>query len=885
VKKQFDDWVGRLLSRWVGHVLDRPRPVAIGTLAITAVLLVYAAFNLGINSDNVKLLDDELPSRVALDEFAKLFPILNNAMLIVVDGATPELARDGAAQLADTLAADTDRFHHAYIPGGGEFFERNGLLYRSVDDLYDFTDHMAGVQPILTELERDPSIANLAELVRNGLDHAETGPIAMEQWSDILDRLSDGASRVFDEFPMAISWEEFLLSGSSLDVSKRRVILAEPVLDFNSLFPGGKALATIRATAKDLDLTPERGVTVRVTGNPALNYEEMIGIAWDIAGGGVFCFAFVALVLWVALRSVRITVAALSTLIVGLVWTGAVAAALVGHLNLVSLSFAVLFIGLGIDFAIHLGMNYAALRHEGLEHRTAMLDATDYVGSSLVLCTITTCIGFYVFVPTDYRGVAELGLIAGSGMLVILTLTLTFFPALLSSWLEIPPDQAPDEGLRFQSEAPSFILRHARAIRWLALATGLACLAALPHLDFESNVVEMRNPETESVQTFNELAAANDAGSPWYVNALAPDLDAAVALADRFEAKEEISHAVTLADYVPEAQEEKREILADLALMIDTPVPDPTSEHDLGYEEQLEALRDLREYLATTGFGRGDHPLQASIHRLEEVLGDFIERVDAGEDLPTALANLEKVLLEQLPVHLERLRHALDPEEITLADLPETVVERMRAPDGRERVIAYPEANLQEDGEAIDRFVDAAYTVASDVTGMSVNIVEFGRATVRSLQQALISAVVAIAVLLWVMWRRATEMLLVMAPLVLGALLTCAAVAILGVSFNFANVVVIPLLLAIGVDSGIHIVHRADIGSEGEGGLLGTTTARAIFYSASTTIASFGSLAFSSHRGISSLGVMLFFGLIFMLVSTLVVLPALIEGRRSTSAS
>lgn len=166
---------------------------------------------------------------------------------------------------------------------------------------------------------------------------------------------------------------------------------------------------------------------------------------------------------------------------------------------------------------------------------------------------------------------------------------------------------------------------------------------------------------------------------------------------------------------------------------------------------------------------------------------------------------------------------------------------------------------------------------------MSINVVEFGRATVRSLKQALVSAVAAIALLLTLLWRRPTEMLLVMAPLTLGTLLTCAAMVALGASFNFANIIVIPLLLGIGVDSAIHLVHRADVGTQGEGGLLGTTTARAIFYSAFTTIASFGALAFSSHRGLASLGVLLVVGLLFMLISTLIVLPALIEGRNRSS--
>jgi hypothetical protein len=883
VKKQFDDLVGRALSRWVGLVLARPRSVVALVLLVSLTLLGYAATNLGINSDNVTLLDEDLPTRRALDEFSKLFPILNNALLVVIDAERPELARDAASELAAELGAQKDQFHNVFIPGGGDFFEQNGLLYRSTDDLYDFTDHMAGVQPLIAELERDSSIANLASLVRTSLEHVESNPVAGDQWAEIIDRLSDGAAGVFDEYPMAISWEEFLLSGSSLDVSKRRILMVEPVLDFEKLLPAGPHLARIRTTAKELGFTPERGVVVRVTGNPALNYEELLGMAWDILAGGVVCFFFVGFVLYVALRSLRIAVAALATLLVGLVWTAAFAAAAVGHLNLVSLSFAVLFIGLGVDFAIHLGMNYASLRHEGREHRSAMLEAVDFVGSSLVLCTFTTCIGFFVFIPTDYRGVAELGLIAGTGMLLILFLTLTFFPALLSSWLAMPPGESPPRSLRFASDAPAAIVRHSAAIRWTALAAGVAALFLLPRITFQSNVVLLRDPSTESVQAFNDIAATNDRGSPWFANALAPDLDSAVALAARLAEIDLVSHTITLADYVPVEQEEKREILADLALLLDVPVPADQAASKLSVDEQLSALRDLRSFLATTGVGRGSNALQTSVSRLEGVLDDFLARVDAGADLPTALRNLEQVLLGQLPIHMQRLRNALDPAPIGLEDLPPPVVRRMIAPDGQARVIAYPRDNLQTDSLALERFVDAVYTVAPQATGVAANVVGFGRATVQSLTQALISAILGIALLLTLLWRRTAEMLLVLGPLLLGAMLTTASMVLLGIAFNFGNIIVIPLLLGIGVDSGIHLVHRADVGSEGDGGLLGTTTARAIFYSATTTVASFGALAFSSHPGIASLGVTLVIGLVFTLVCTLVVLPALIEWRRAAS--
>jgi hopanoid biosynthesis associated RND transporter like protein HpnN len=567
------------------------------------------------------------------------------------------------------------------------------------------------------------------------------------------------------------------------------------------------------------------------------------------------------------------------------VWTAAFAAVAVGHLNLISLSFAVLFIGLGVDFAIHLGMSYASLRRDGLDHATAMLDAVDYVGSSLVLCTLTTCIGFYVFIPTDYLGVAELGLISGTGMLIILFLTLTFFPALLSSWLELPLSEVPRASLRFRGHAPLALLRHGAIVRWTALAAGIAALLVLPRTTFEPNVVQMRNPSTESVQTFNDIAATNDRGSPWYANALAPDLDSGVDLAARLADLDLVSQTITLADFVPDEQEDKREILADLALIIDAPVAKKPPRTDFTVEEQLSALRDLRDFLAATGVGRGNNALQTSVSRLEGVLDAFLMRVDAGEDVPTALRNLEHVLLGQLPVHMKRLRNALDPAPIEIENLPRPVVRRMIAPDGRARVIAYPSENLQTNAQALARFVDGVRTVAPDATGLSVNLIEFARATVRSVRQALISAILAIAVLLWLLWRRTTEMLLVLAPLLLGAALTGASMALIGIAFNFANVIVIPLLLGIGVDSGIHMVHRADVGPEGEGGLLGTTTARAIFFSAATTVASFGALAFSSHRGIASLGAILVIGLVFTLLCMLVVLPALIEWRQAASES
>ena len=178
------------------------------------------------------------------------------------------------------------------------------------------------------------------------------------------------------------------------------------------------------------------------------------------------------------------------------------------------------------------------------------------------------------------------------------------------------------------------------------------------------------------------------------------------------------------------------------------------------------------------------------------------------------------------------------------------------------------------------RFVDSVRSVEPDAVGIPVNLVEFGAVTVGSFQQAIASALVAVVLLLWFLWRRASEVGLVMAPLLLSSGLTGATVVALGYAFNFTNVIVLPLLLGIGVDSAIHLVHQAKSDSAGQSELLESTTARAVFYSALTTIASFGSLAFSSHLGMHSLGVLLTAGMIFTVVCNLVVLPALLDLRK-----
>jgi predicted RND superfamily exporter protein len=388
----------------------------------------------------------------------------------------------------------------------------------------------------------------------------------------------------------------------------------------------------------------------------------------------------------------------------------------------------------------------------------------------------------------------------------------------------------------------------------------------------------MRDPDTQSVQAFRDLLADNDT-SPWYVNVMAPDLAATAEIVDRLEALPEVGRTISLLSYVPKEQEEKLAILEDLAFLMDAPPLGRGERVKYGVEEQIDALRLLNDVLHETERPADDAAVVTSLDSLESRLSNFLVRVEDEADPAQALIEFRDILLERLPEAIERFRNMLTVEPVELSNLPPELVRRMLAPDGTARIQAFPAEALQ-DYASLKKFATSVLSVAPRAAGIAPNLVDLGDATARSFRLALISAAIAISALLFLLWQRPGDVAIVLTTLALGSILTCASMALLGVDFNFANVLVLPLLFGIGVDSGIHLVHRARYDAENpddsHGSLIETATAGAVFYSAMTTTLSFGTLALSGHKGMQGLGIMLTIGMFWTIVANLIVLPALL---------
>jgi len=865
-------WMTKALVAWV----DLMRRSAVAVVAVAVLLALasvrYTASNLGIDTDTADMISGELAWREQHEAYKAAFPDEVDNLVIVIDGETPEIAERASRALADALAAETALVEKVRRPHSGPFFERHGLLYLEVAELEALASRLTEIQPFLGTLLRDRSLVGVVSLLREAIAARSRGmDLELAPFLDAVARAAEASTR--GEFH-ELSWQRLIAGDAPGGRDTRRFVLVKPDLDWSRLFPAEDVLALIDELARELELVPARGVHVRVTGAIAMEHEELDTVVRGAELVGVLALVTVSIVLVLGLRSVRLVAASIVTLLLGLAWTAAFATAAVGHLNLISVAFAVLYIGLGVAYAIHYCLRYRELVSHGRDHAAALREGAGDVGGSLLICALTTGAGFYAFVPTDFLGVSELGLISGTGMFISLFASLTVLPALLTLMplAHVAPFAATPGRIRHRLAQLPY--RRRRQVISAAVVLGLLASAALPWARFDRNPLNLRSPEGEALSTFRELLAEADP-SPWPLVVLARDAEHAARVAESLEDLEAVDLVLSLDDFVPENQAAKLAILEelDLILSLDFDAPPPASAPS--HEEQRRALEALRADLDALAAdpGQGD-----AARRLQDALESLAETGSGGGGAaPEALDRFSRSVLGGLSDQLATLEASLEAGPVTRESLPESVTRKWLAPDGRWRVEAYPAADLN-DPEALASFLETARRVAPEGIGDIVVYIESGNAVANAFKEAMALAFGLITLILWVLLHRLRGVVEVLFPLVLGLVLTVGVMTLMGMPFNFANVIALPLLLGVGVDNGIHMVHRMRSAPPAEGNLLETSTARAIVCSALTTIASFGNLAFSPHPGTASMGLVLTLGLGITLLTTLVVLPALLVG-------
>jgi hopanoid biosynthesis associated RND transporter like protein HpnN len=852
----------KLAQFFVEWTSQHPLKIIVAFVILTFVSGLYVVRHFSINTDVNALISADLPWRQRELAYESAFPQSTQGILAVVDAPTSELAGAAATALADQLSEHNGLFRSVEELGGGKFFESNSLLFLDMPQLSGILTQLEGASPSLAILAADPSLRGLIQAFSLSLGAAQMG--MFDSMPQTLNQLADTVESVVAGRTTSFSWKEFLNSEPAKPGDRRRLIAIWPKLDFSSLEPGRQATAAIREAGERANLASDFHARLRLTGPVPIVDQEFATLQQGALLNGVVTTALVLLILWLALRSVKIVLAVSLTLGAGLAITAAVGLLVVGAFNPISLAFAVLCVGLGADFAIQFSVRYRDERRTSGELRKALTLTGRSIGPPLTLAAASAAAGFMSFLPTNYIGMAELGVIAGCGMGIAYLASMLLLPALLQIFN--PPVELRPLGYVAMAPVDRFLGRHRIAVVVATTLVVIAGLPLLPFLRFDFNPLDLRNPNEEAMATYSELSQEPLMNAN-LMEVLAASPDAAAAAAKKLSMLPEVGQARTIDTFVPDGQPGKIAAIQSAADKLEAVLdpsqrpPPPTG------ADNVAALKSGAENLllladAVPGPG-GDAAKRLAAN---------LDKVATGP--PTARASLQAVLAQPLVMDLDALRHALRPESVSRATLPEAIQRSWVAPDGRARVEVVPKAGHEF---TTRQFALAVMQAEPTGTGPAIGQLEWGATIIQAFALAGVCALVAIAALLWIALRKLSDVALTLVPLLVAALVTLELCALLNFPLNYANIIALPVLLGVGVAFKIYYVMAW---RSGQSYFLQTPLTRAVLFSALMTATAFGSLSFSSHPGTASMGKLLALSLVCTLASAALFQPALMGKPR-----
>ena len=819
----------RLLEAWVTRCFLRPQIILLLLLLVTVAAGLFGMNQFRLNSS----MDEVILPRASEhwfsdDEALKVnFPQLHNLAIIVVSGADAR-AVSTAVDAVLTAAPNFVEPDQIATPMREPAIRNALAFYMERPDFIALTEALAPLVTLNTALQNEGALTGALGVLGTTLpDH--TPPLLLE--------LLQGKKATLQNLGLPEDTVPAVVSSHNGLFYELVLVSIEP--DFDAQLPGARVVQNIEAWIEPIARAyPE--LNVALTGDVVVANEEISDALAGIKLAAGLSTVFLILVLALGVRSWVLTAGMLLLVLIGSVWTHALAMITVGQYNTLSLAFLVMFFGLGVDFGLHYGL---AVR-EVCTQNNAVASAVRNTGVALLLSAATTAWAFLSFTPTEYRGLGELGVISAGGMLVAIFLTVTLLPALFG--LLGLPSRTHSKVRLWKIRWPSMRLT---LVIWLVLGAAAALKARDANFDY--SVAGLRDLETPAMTLLEQLQRGGFS-TDYSISTMSspsalPDLRAQLLALDAVGYVRSIDDFLPLADHKDRAAElsQLREALDRVS---DFPLLNP---------------RVIRAQLAAL----------AAIPALPKKMLELIAALEGYDD--GQLTALDADIRDAVSRWRKDLEPLLNSKPPQLSDLSEQLRSRWVLPDGRYRLEFGPTTPTQ-DREGLDTFVSAANTVIDNGGGRAVIEYGVGSVVVRAFQQASTLAVLGIALMLMLYYRNLIMPMVVIVPLVLTTVLTFAVMEWVGLSLNMANVLVVPLIFGLGIDSAIHIAHRYQTLGSVES-LMRSSTPRAVLLSAVTTVATFASLMTSSHRGAASLGQLLTIAIPIMVIVTFSLVPVLMN--------
>ena len=886
------DWTGRSL-RWMVRISCRRPGLTVAVALVFGVLgVAYTVRALTFETSTHALLPQSAAYVVRYAEYKREFGELED-IVVVVEAGSFEGARAYAARLTQELRASPVSFKRIAYRVDPSPFESRQLLYLPTAELKEIRDKIFDHRDFMESFARNPSLAGLLERINTQLAaafmsnifdlglQAKDLPVDTRFLRVLLDQISGRLDR---PAPYRSPWGTLFSFGEDapadagyfLSEDKRLLfILVETPEPRTGSFVGDQeAIEAIRgAIARLQPAFPS--VDAGVTGQPALSTDEMSAAFHDSKIATCVAFALTLLVMTLAFMLVGKPLLMLGVMAVTLAWSIGVVTLTVGHLTLFSVMFISIVIGIGIDYGIYYLFRYEEEIGLGRHLREALERTAARTGPGMLIGALTAAGTFFVLVLTDFRGIQELGFIAGISILLAWLGMMTVLPALLA--IVDGPHAGRPLGARPQHSLHVPVLNHLAAHpKTVLIAAGVAtalAVWAVPRAGFDYNVLNLQAKGTESV-TWQKRILATNGRSGFDGLSAATTLDELRRKQGAFERLPSVSEVDSVLHVIPDDQDEKIVIIKSFAPLLAPVRIGHSSPVDL--ERLTRALRDLKRRFDVMAAAAGPK-LPAEVQQVSEKTMTVLRLLDhMNQDSAKAALNyLQAQLYRDFVNKFSSLQQSLNPAVMSIKDVPEELRRKLIGKSGHLLIQVRPKVDIWEKEDA-RQFVSELRSVDPEVTGTPVITYEATVLMERAYLQGTGYAFALVSGLSLLMIRRLRETLLALLPLVLGLLWTIGLMHLLGLKFNLANVWGLPLTIGISAEFGLNIVLRYLEGLSHGGPLVARSTVMGVLLNGLTTIVGFGSLMLAAHQGIFGLGLLLTIGSACGLVASLVVLPVVL---------
>ena len=827
-------------------------------------------------------------------------------IVAVMESGDREQATLFGERLEQALRKEKGRFSDIFFPGGLPFFRKNGLLFMPLADIKALKKNLLMAQPVLKALSASPSVQTLFTFLTGEIDAWLAGdrssPVEQARLARItfmLEKLDIGFSSFGKGGLSNLSLEGFFLGSGGEDsafarAGKMQILTVTPVEKSGSFVPAEEAIATVRREIELLKKIPEvKGVTVGLTGVPVLEHEEMTTSQRDITLATVVSLILTVILLLVAFRGLSTMLAAMISLGVAISLSFGFATLAVGHLNILSMVFAIMLIGIGIEYGIQVVLRYKEELALGMDEEEAIGQGLNRNIWAIVMAAATVAAAFLTFVATDFKGISELGIIAGGGVAICVLVTFTVLPALLvimarrrqarGAGRGAPGSSNPAPSAKRQAPVYTFLFGHPKGV---LVVTALLCLASLypvSRIVFDYNLMNLQAKGLESVTYAYKLMRSSE-NSGYFAVTMANSPQEVREKTKRLEALPEVDHVVSLLTFIPDQQQEKLAELAELRQELGEVKPAPYEE-DLKVMELpavFEKFRDSVDKL-TKLLAAEKRSEARPVGKFLGTLDSFFKGLEKEKDTNAVgmLRDFQGGMFASLPQKIGMLKETLNAAPVTEADIPQELRKRFVGKTGKFALQIAPKKEIF-DREPLEAYLKGVRSVAPAAAGEPVMVYESMTIMRESYETAFIYAFIAIVAILLLAFRSVVFALIGLVPLVVGLLFMVAGMWLCGISFNSANIIVLPLILGIAVDSGIYIINRFRREDETAVEVVTRSTGLGVIYNTLTIMASFGALMVAHHQGVFSIGAVMSLGMIACQFAFILVLPAILTlvGKR-----